>query len=957
MKIIQINLQHCKAASALLSKRLIEDNIDIALIQEPWLYKGSIRGIRCTKGSIYRPCNENPRSCIFAKDWVNALLYTEHCSRDVTTIHTTMEEAGERKTIIISSAYLPYEDSDPPSTTVRDLVTHCEDNGKELIMGIDANAHHTCWGSTDINPRGEKLMEYLVSTTLNILNRGNEPTFVTSRREEVIDITLGTNIIENLVSGWHVSPEITSSDHRYICFEIKTQVTLPVIYRNPKKTDWDGYRRDLSALISGISRNIRSTLDVEFAVEELQQSILLSYIVNCQPRAAYSPRLVPWWSKELSRLRKKARKLFLLAKRTGDWDSYRQALTNYNKEIRKAKRNSWKEYCQGMESVPSSARFMKQMANGVRKIVSTIKLPDGSYTQSGYETLLQLARAHFPDSKVDNDSNSVRGQPNLDYLSLDREDWYLIRKVVNVTKIRWAIKSFGPYKSAGPDLIIPALLQQGIDSIQSLLCSIYRVCLAYGYIPMAWRQTKVVFIPKPGRPSYAQAKAYRPISLSSFMLKTLERLVDRHIRDNVFMEHPLNKYQFAYQTGKSTEAALHQVVSTIEKALETKEIAIGAFLDIEGAFDRTTCDVVSNALYEHDVPSLLSEWIRFVLRHRTITMNLCGETLGVTTARGCPQGGVLSPLLWNLVVDTLLCALNGNGYFSVGFADDIAIIIRGKFPLIVSQVLQMALEKVEAWCKRNKLTVNPSKSVVVPFTRRREPDLIRLSLFGEVVPYSTQVKYLGLILDKNLTWKQHMESCITKAYRVFWTCRRMLGKTWGLKPSIVYWIYTAMVRPIFSYAALMWWPRVNLTVCIKELSKLQRTFCISIMGAFKTTPTAAMEMLIGLTPLHIWMKAEAMIAYHRICRQTKVYNTGNIKHLKLPWDRSVQQILEMGTDILEPRLKFELNFTVSYPQRCEWERQVKPNKNKAQSGTLMVPKLSQERGLGFMVMVHRFLIV
>ena len=357
---------------------------------------------------------------------------------------------------------------------------------------------------------------------------------------------------------------------------------------------------------------------------------------NCQSRAAYSPRLVPWWSKELSRLRKKARKLFLLAKRTGDWDSYRQALTNYNKEIRKAKRNSWKEYCQGMESVPSSARFMKQMANGVRKIVSTIKLPDGSYTQSGSETLLQLARAHFPDSKVDNDSNSVRGQPNLDYLSLDREDWYLIRKVVNVTKIRWAIKSFGPYKSAGPDLIIPALLQQGIDSIQSLLCSIYRVCLAYGYIPMAWRQTKVVFIPKPGRPSYAQAKAYRPISLSSFMLKTLERLVDRHIRDNVLMEHPLNKYQFAYQTGKSTEAALHQVVSTIEKALETKEIAIGAFLDIEGAFDRTTCDVVSNALYEHDVPSLLSEWIRFVLRHRKITMNLCGETLGVTTARGCP---------------------------------------------------------------------------------------------------------------------------------------------------------------------------------------------------------------------------------------------------------------------------------------------------------------------------------
>jgi hypothetical protein len=59
----------------------------------------------------------------------------------------------------------------------------------QLISGCDANAHHIIWGSTDINPQGECLMEYLVSKYLNILNKGNEPTFVISNRKEVIDDT------------------------------------------------------------------------------------------------------------------------------------------------------------------------------------------------------------------------------------------------------------------------------------------------------------------------------------------------------------------------------------------------------------------------------------------------------------------------------------------------------------------------------------------------------------------------------------------------------------------------------------------------------------------------------------------------------------------------------------------------------------------------------------------------
>jgi Reverse transcriptase (RNA-dependent DNA polymerase). len=177
---------------------------------------------------------------------------------------------------------------------------------------------------------------------------------------------------------------------------------------------------------------------------------------------------------------------------------------------------------------------------------------------------------------------------------VSKEKWNLLQRTVYRTKLRWAINSFDPYKSAGPDLTIPAFLQHGIDVLSSLLCSIFRACIALAYIPTVWRKARITFIPKPGKPSYTEASAYRAICLSSFLLKTLEILVDRHIRDDVLRRNPLHINQHAYQSGKSTDTALNSVVSTIENELKTQEIALGAFLDIEGAFDRTSIEAISS---------------------------------------------------------------------------------------------------------------------------------------------------------------------------------------------------------------------------------------------------------------------------------------------------------------------------------------------------------------------------
>jgi hypothetical protein len=139
----------------------------------------------------------------------------------------------------------------------------------------------------------------------------------------------------------------------------------------------------------------------------------------------------------------------------------------------------------------------------------------------------ELFRVHFPDSKLIDDSGDGQDQQNLTICEriTNRGDWDLAKRVINHSKIRWSLSTFKPFKSAGTDGILPALLQQGVEHLVPHLCRIFRACTAYGFIPTAWRQIKVTFIPKPGKLDYTEAKTYRPISLSSFLLKTMEKLV------------------------------------------------------------------------------------------------------------------------------------------------------------------------------------------------------------------------------------------------------------------------------------------------------------------------------------------------------------------------------------------------------------------------------------------------
>jgi len=323
-----------------------------------------------------------------------------HCSRDLTPVKITASSGGRLREIILGSAYLPYDDVVPPSPEeLERLVTGCRAKGTHLIIGCDANSHHTSRGSTNINNRGESLFNYIMANGLDIMNRDNRPTFVTTNRQEVIDITTATFYAGNLIKDWHVSEEVSCSDHRYIRFTVRGIDHSVKIYRNPRRTDWESFRTYLSGGLRGMTDKINNFINLEIAADQFQEAITFAYNGNCLLTVRRNNRNTSWWNQGLAMKRRKVRKLFNAAKKSGDWTDYKKTLTDYNKELRQAKRESWRRHCEEIEKAPECARLHRILSKDEQSAVCSIQLENGDYTTTEKETLEELFRVHFPGSE------------------------------------------------------------------------------------------------------------------------------------------------------------------------------------------------------------------------------------------------------------------------------------------------------------------------------------------------------------------------------------------------------------------------------------------------------------------------------------------------------------------------------------------------------------------------------
>ncbi|XP_071054995.1 uncharacterized protein [Onthophagus taurus] len=497
----------------------------------------------------------------------------------------------------MASVYLPYEDQ-PPSQGLERLAEDARKGNWNLVIGCDSNAHSTAWGSADDNGRVRGNRKHMPKDLCNIkLKRG----------EYAIRSCNGILAIK-----WKDKRDVYIMTTKHETVEMTTQG----FNRTPKPNCIREYNKGMNGI-------------------DLQDQILACFPVMRKYMKGY-------------------KKIFFYLFDIGLFNSY--ILCN---KINNGKKQCYVDY--RIKIAESLLENMPKPYYKERRQLSSGDMPERLHAKHW---------AHFP-KHIDPTTSKLRPskpckvcQKNKKrkettwacsgssvYLQQDTnheptaDDWISAEEICREDKIRWAINSFSPFKTPGLDRIIPALLQWGLEDLVPHLLEIFQACLALRYIPSRCREVTLNFIPKPGKLDYFTPKSFRPISLSSFLLKTLERLCDRYIRDFCLPTKPVNPNQHAYTQGKSTLTALHSVTSFVGGALDLKESALGVFIDIEGAFDKTTFSGISEALLEHNVPPTLCGWIENTLKHRIVKLRAGDVSLQGGVTRGCPQGGVLSPLL------------------------------------------------------------------------------------------------------------------------------------------------------------------------------------------------------------------------------------------------------------------------------------------------------------------------
>lgn len=918
MDLVQINLHHSITATARLVDLINRSSIVAALIQEPWVDdNGTVCGLNVPGFKLCcRSKDVKTRSCILIRKDVNFFFLENYSDDDFTAI---VLERKRGKPICLCSAYCPYEvlDGFPSANFVR----AAKETKWICLIGCDANAHHTQWGCKENNVRGELFFNYLINSSLSLCNRGKEPTFFNKKSKTIVDVSLVSSGYSDIISNWRVSKEASLSDHAWIFLKLNFEFDKEDSFVNPQKANWEKYSTSVSKILSKPPEDIHTFDDLDKTVDSLTKTLVSSFEKSL-PKAflkGKGKKKPPWWNSEISKSMRDARSALNKAKYFNNdttWDDYKCKKRALKYLIRRHKRASWRSFCESISSNNEASRLRKIMSKR-NNAIGSIKLTDDTWAESSKEVLDELMTTHFPGCVDEIVERRQLSHNSTDIVSFESDDVY--DRIFSIDKVKWAIDSFLPFKAHGFDGIIPKMLQVANHTLLVWLVKIFKASIRLGYIPKTWRKVKVVFIPKSGKTSHTAAKDYRPISLSSFLLKTMERLVDLEVR-TCLPRGLLARSQHAYMKGRSTETALHEVVSFIEKGMNSKDYVLAAFLDIEGAFNNVKSESIRSALRSVKVKDYVINWIMNMLSTRTVSSTVGSSSCIKTVRRGTPQGGVISPLLWLLVVNMILKPLENEGVKVVAYADDLVVMVRGKkmFLNSLSELLSGTLARIHSWASTNGLGVNPLKTELVLFTTEHKlPSFKMPVLAGESLKLSDHARYLGVILDRKMNWSRNVDERIKKANNALYICKKCIGTNWGFTPRICYWIYTAIVRPILTYGCLVWWKATDKRYIKNKLMAVQRLACILISGAMKTTATESLDIILGFTPIDLHIRSLAAKSAIRLqslgCFKNCAYGHGSILQ------EMGMDLTNTTTDLIVPTFKFDNPFLTKYPTRQEWD--------------------------------------
>ena len=402
---------------------------------------------------------------------------------------------------------------------------------------------------------------------------------------------------------------------------------------------------------------------------------------------------------------------------------------------------------------------------------------------------------------------------------------------INITahEVLSALSHVDPNSAMGPDGIHPTLLKNCAAEVAYPLQMIFSRSLQEGCVPSEWRSSLVVPIYKKG-PRYEPLN-YRPISLTSVCCKTMERIICTHLRAYLESNFLLSSNQFGFRSGRSTSDQLLIVYNSISKQVDLGGLCSVILFDFCKAFDVVCHNILLSKLCAIGVDGNLLHWISSFLKNRVMKVCVKGSlSQSKDVLSGVPQGSVLGPLLFLVYVNNIADQLSTN--YKI-FADDLKLYACVGFrfsgnappPSSVTEV-QRDIDALHSTASSWGLAMNPKKCVVIHFPNRTHvQNSVRFTLGGQPLLAVTSHTDLGVIIDSDLKFHEHVHSIVHKAGGL---AQSLLKSTVCRSPDFMLFLLTSHIRPIIEYCSCLW--NVGYLEDLRKLEKIQRSWTKKIDG-------------------------------------------------------------------------------------------------------------------------------
>lgn len=533
--------------------------------------------------------------------------------------------------------------------------------------------------------------------------------------------------------------------------------------------------------------------------------------------------LTPWINLNLQKLIEYKDELLRKRRRSRHKDILEKSLKRISKVVNIAKRICMDYfYVDNLQKTGGNMRKSWNFINTTlgRKKKTNIVLKDSQ----GQDFVSDQSKANHLNSyfiqSVENLRQSIQIQPSDHYNGLRTLTHSQCRFTINSiqdTDVQEVITAMKINKSPGCDGITPTYVKRCSGEITPILVDIFNKMLYECEYPDALKMHKVVAIPK--EPSATSSNMYRPIAILSAIDKIFEKILFDKLQCYFDNNNLLYDYQFGFRKGCGTQEAILNVLKCVYKGLDDGYCGVtGVFFDFTKAFDLVDHNIMLQKLVHYGIQGheLLLFKSYFSHRKQYVEINGSKSQIGNVVC-GVPQGSGLGPLLFSIYINDL----NHLGFFGslFMFADDVSLFYPYKYDEVLKTHIEKDASLLFEYARLNRLCLNPDKTKLIRFRPNSASLNNNFSVYidGKLTMESHSIKYLGVILQSNLSWDLHIQSVKRKVAPAIGILFKLKNKL-DVRTKLV--IYQSLIHSHFSYMAVAYAHNKN-SNSLRSLQRLQ----------------------------------------------------------------------------------------------------------------------------------------